>query len=151
MGGHFLISCCMGAVVLLVTVLCADFAANSFSSDTLFAIPESPARCSSANSDHFLVSVAVDCSRACSSSSSVIVASSSIYLSFDAFEFLRDCGLFTYATSGDLRFVVGLGSDMVLIDCSSCSSCPPSTPWTFSSIYESLRSSLSSNGFCCCA
>ena len=118
----------MGAVVLLVAVLCADFAANSFSSDTLFAIPESPARCSSANSDHFLVSVPVDCSRACSNSSSVIVASSSIYLSFDAFDFLRDCGLFTSATSSDLHLVDGLGTDMVLIESSSCSSCPPSPP-----------------------
>ena len=140
--------------MLLVAVLCTDFAASSFSSDTLFAIPESPARCNSANSDHFLVSVVVDCSRVCSSSSSVTVATSSIYLSFDAFAFLRDCGLVTSATSGDLRFVCGLRSDMVLTDSSFCpsySSCLLSPSWPSSSICESLRSSLSSNGLCCCA
>ena len=114
--------------MLLVAVLCADFAASSFSSDTLFAMPKSPARCSSAKSDHFLVSIPVDYSRACSSSSSVIVASSSIFLSFDAFDFLRDYGLFTSAASGDLCLVDGLGSDMVLIDFSSYLSCLPSPP-----------------------
>ena len=123
LSGHCLISCCVGAIVLLVAVLGADFAVSSFNSDTLFAIPERPARCSSANSDHFLVSAVVDCSRACSSASSVTVASSSIALSFDAFTFLRDCGLVTSATSGDLRFVGGVGSVMVLTDSSSCSSC----------------------------
>ena len=132
LSGHCLMSCCVGAIVLLVVVLGADFAVSSFNSDTLFAIPERPTRCSSANSDHFLVSAVVDCSRAYSSASSVIVASSSISLSFDAFAFLRDYGLVTSATSGDLHFVGGLGADMVLTDSSSCSSfssCSPSPPW----------------------
>ena len=109
----------MVVVVLLVAVLVTDFVANSFSSETLFAIPVSPARCIWENSDHFLVSVPVDFSRACSSSSSVIVTSSSIFLSFDAFDFLRDCGLFTSTASGDLRLVDGLGSDRVLHESSS--------------------------------
>ena len=154
LSGHCLLSCCGGAIVLLAAVLGAGFAISSFNSDTLVVRLARLARCSSVNSDHFLVSTNVDCSRACSSVLIVTEASSSISLSFDFFTFLRDCGLVTSATSGDLRFAGRVGSGMVLTDSSSYSSgssCSLSPSWSLSFIWEALGSSLSSNGLRCCA
>ena len=149
--GHCLRSGCTLTGVLLVIVPVTDCAAKSFSSDMCCVTPLMASKCAAANSDHLLVRTSVDFDKATSSSSLVKPGVSSTFLSLDAFVFFQCCGLFTSSTSGVLRFSCLLGSGVVLTESyPSSSSVSTSPPCLLSCYCDSVCSSLSSRGPCCC-